>query len=465
MMLSRKQSSALFKSPAWRGLGYAFHTLSRSLPGENTRLAGQAVKESVIYAEILVSKYSSLKSIFQEVGLLDFARRNGTLAAKGSIYTRNVCHSSGSYKSSIDNTIFPKQSSVLRRFFSSKSSGKKSYEKFQPKGKKEIPKGREEQKTETRTENSKPEESHSFYQFKAPVNQLQNYFLLIASIAAVLGFMSFSSHDQQEISFQVFKNKLLEPGLVDHIEVSRKSVAKIYVRNVPHPMSQEGNTDVDSEIRPDASRISGSHYKYFFEIGSVESFERKLTEAQEDLGVDPHDYVPGAKIPKVALLVGPPGTGKTLLAKAVAGESAVPFLSICSSDFMEMFVGVGPSKVRDFFSQARQSAPSIIFIDEIDAIGHARGHSGLGSNDERESMLNQLLVEMDGSGTTAGVAVLAGTNRPDILDKALLRPGRFDHQISIDKPDIKGREQIFSLYLQKLKIDQAPTSILSDWLL
>lgn len=152
----------------------------------------------------------------------------------------------------------------------------------------------------------------------------------------------------------------------------------------------------------------------------------------------------GAKIPKGVLLVGPPGTGKTLHAKATAGESDVPFLSISGSDFMEMFVGVGPARVRSLFQEARECAPSIIFIDEIDAIGRARGRGGFaGGNDERESTLNQLLVEMDGFGTTAGGVVLAGTNRPGILDKALLRPGRFELQISIDKPDIKGREQIF----------------------
>lgn len=166
----------------------------------------------------------------------------------------------------------------------------------------------------------------------------------------------------------------------------------------------------------------------------------------------------GAKIPKGALLVGPPGTGKTLLAKATAGESDVPFLSISGSDFMEMFVGVGPARVRSLFQDARQCAPSIIFIDEIDAIGRARGRGGFsGGNDERESTLNQLLVEMDGFATTSGVVVLAGTNRPDILDKALLRPGRFDRQISIDKPDIKGREQIFKIYLKKLKLDKEPS--------
>jgi AFG3 family protein len=163
----------------------------------------------------------------------------------------------------------------------------------------------------------------------------------------------------------------------------------------------------------------------------------------------------GAKIPKGALLVGPPGTGKTLLAKATAGEAGVPFLSISGSDFMEMFVGVGPSRVRDLFSQARTQAPSIIFIDEIDAIGRARGRGGFaGGNDERENTLNQLLVEMDGFPTTANVVVLAGTNRPDILDKALLRPGRFDRQISLDRPDVTGREQIFRVHLAKIKLDK-----------
>jgi AFG3 family protein len=163
----------------------------------------------------------------------------------------------------------------------------------------------------------------------------------------------------------------------------------------------------------------------------------------------------GAKIPRGALLVGPPGTGKTLLAKATAGEADVPFLSISGSDFMEMFVGVGPARVRDLFAQARAQAPSIIFIDEIDAIGRARGRAGFaGGNDERENTLNQLLVEMDGFPTTANVVVLAGTNRPDILDKALLRPGRFDRQISIDRPDINGREQIFRVHLAKVKLDR-----------
>ncbi|MBX2844687.1 MAG: ATP-dependent zinc metalloprotease FtsH [Saprospiraceae bacterium] len=161
----------------------------------------------------------------------------------------------------------------------------------------------------------------------------------------------------------------------------------------------------------------------------------------------------GGKIPKGALLIGPPGTGKTLMAKAMAGEAKVPFFSISGSDFVEMFVGVGASRVRDLFKQAREKAPCIIFIDEIDAIGRARGTSrNLGGNDERENTLNQLLVEMDGFDGDKGVIILAATNRPEILDKALLRPGRFDRQIGIDRPDLKGRKMIFGVHTKSIKI-------------
>ena len=161
----------------------------------------------------------------------------------------------------------------------------------------------------------------------------------------------------------------------------------------------------------------------------------------------------GAKIPKGALLVGPPGTGKTLLAKAVAGEAAVPFLSISGSDFVEMFVGVGASRVRDLFQQAKEKAPCIVFIDEIDAVGRARGKNvGFSSNDERENTLNQLLTEMDGFSTNSGVIVLAATNRADILDKALMRAGRFDRQIHVDLPELKERVEIFKVHMRSLKI-------------
>ncbi|MBO7523350.1 MAG: ATP-dependent zinc metalloprotease FtsH, partial [Bacteroidales bacterium] len=163
----------------------------------------------------------------------------------------------------------------------------------------------------------------------------------------------------------------------------------------------------------------------------------------------------GGKIPKGALLVGPPGTGKTLLAKAVAGEANVPFFSISGSDFVEMFVGVGASRVRDLFKQAKEKAPCIVFIDEIDAVGRARGkNANFGSNDERENTLNQLLTEMDGFGTNVGVIILAATNRADILDRALLRAGRFDRQIHVELPDLTEREEIFKVHLRPLKLEK-----------
>ncbi|KAJ4850681.1 ATP-dependent zinc metalloprotease FTSH 3, mitochondrial [Turnera subulata] len=449
----------------------------------------------------------------------------------------------------------PLASPGMRRFFSEEAPKKKNYENFYPKEKKEIPKENNEQqqqKSESKEESNTDEESNFQKTFMKQFNLLTP----LLGVALLFASLSSNSHDQQQISFQEFKNKILEPGLVDHIVVSNKSVAKVYVRNSAN--NQVGNDAVQGPSSATPARGHGGQYKYYFNIGSVESFEEKLEEAQEALGIDPHDYVPvtytsemvwyqelmrfaptllllatliymgrrmqgglgvgggggkgargifnigkahitkvdknaknkiffkdvagcdeakqeimefvhflknpkkyeelGAKIPKGALLVGPPGTGKTLLAKATAGESGVPFLSISGSDFMEMFVGVGPSRVRNLFQEARQCAPSIIFIDEIDAIGRARGRGGFsGGNDERESTLNQLLVEMDGFGTTSGVVVLAGTNRPDILDKALLRPGRFDRQISIDKPDIKGRDQIFQIYLKKIKLDHEPS--------
>ncbi|KAG9151302.1 hypothetical protein Leryth_002844 [Lithospermum erythrorhizon] len=441
----------------------------------------------------------------------------------------------------------------LHKFFSSETPKKKNYGKFHPKEKKAIPKS--EQKSESKEE-PKGDGNGNFQEaFMKYFQQLITPLLLVGLL-----FTSFSSlvpQEQQQISFQEFKNKLLEPGLVDHIVVLNKSVAKVFVRSSPRS-DGIGGQESDFSVPNTSSDGKTGQYKFYFNIGSVDSFEEKLEEAQEALGIDQHEYIPvtytsgvswfqellkfgptllllgslfymgrkaqggfsvggnggkggrgifnigkahitkvdknaknkvffkdvagcdeakqeimefvhflkqpkkyeelGAKIPKGALLVGPPGTGKTLLAKATAGESGVPFLSISGSDFMEMFVGVGPSRVRNLFQEARQCAPSIVFIDEIDAIGRARGRGGFaGGNDERESTLNQLLVEMDGFGTTAGVVVLAGTNRPDILDKALLRPGRFDRQISIDKPDIKGREQIFQLYLQKIKLDHKPS--------
>ncbi|TRX57715.1 ATP-dependent zinc metalloprotease FtsH [Fulvivirga sp. M361] len=191
-------------------------------------------------------------------------------------------------------------------------------------------------------------------------------------------------------------------------------------------------------------------------FGNVAGLDEAKEEVKEivDFLKNPGKFTKlGGKIPKGALLVGPPGTGKTLLAKAVAGEAAVPFFTLSGSDFVEMFVGVGAARVRDLFKQAKEKAPCIVFIDEIDAIGRSRGRGQMpGSNDERENTLNSLLVEMDGFSTDSGVIILAATNRPDVLDSALMRPGRFDRQISIDKPDIVGREAIFKVHLKPLKM-------------
>lgn len=194
----------------------------------------------------------------------------------------------------------------------------------------------------------------------------------------------------------------------------------------------------------------------FNDVAGLEGAKEEVQEIVDFLK-NPKRYTTlGAKIPKGALLVGPPGTGKTLLAKAVAGEAQVPFFSLSGSDFVEMFVGVGASRVRDLFKQAKEKAPAIIFIDEIDAIGRARGKSAsMGANDERENTLNQLLTEMDGFGTNSGVIILAATNRADVLDRALMRAGRFDRQIYVDMPDLNERKEIFKVHLAPIKIDDS----------
>ena len=193
----------------------------------------------------------------------------------------------------------------------------------------------------------------------------------------------------------------------------------------------------------------------FKDVAGLEEAKVEIMEIVDFLKNAPKYRELGAKIPKGALLVGPPGTGKTLLAKAVAGEANVPFLSISGSDFVEMFVGVGASRVRDLFDQAKKKAPCIVFIDEIDAIGRARGkNAGFSGNDERENTLNQLLTEMDGFQTNAGVIILAATNRADILDKALMRAGRFDRQIEVGLPELSERKEIFEVHLRKLKLDK-----------
>ena len=194
----------------------------------------------------------------------------------------------------------------------------------------------------------------------------------------------------------------------------------------------------------------------FKDVAGLSEAKTEIREIVEFLR-NPQRYTDlGAKIPKGALLVGPPGTGKTLLAKAVAGEANVPFFSMSGSDFVEMFVGVGASRVRDLFRQAKEKAPCIVFIDEIDAVGRARGKNpNMGANDERENTLNQLLTEMDGFGTNSGVIILAATNRADILDKALLRAGRFDRQISVDLPELKDRIEVFEVHLRNIKTDES----------
>jgi ATP-dependent metalloprotease FtsH len=194
----------------------------------------------------------------------------------------------------------------------------------------------------------------------------------------------------------------------------------------------------------------------FKDVAGLEGAKEEITEIVDFLK-SPEKYTKlGGKIPKGALLIGPPGTGKTLLAKAVAGEAKVPFFSLSGSDFVEMFVGVGASRVRDLFKQAKEKSPAIIFIDEIDAIGRARGKNAMtGSNDERENTLNQLLTEMDGFGTNSGVIVMAATNRADVLDKALTRAGRFDRQIFVDLPDLLERKEIFEVHLKPIKLSQS----------
>ncbi|KAF9205076.1 AAA ATPase afg3 [Haplosporangium sp. Z 27] len=355
--------------------------------------------------------------------------------------------------------------------------------------------------------------------------------LPIAFTSYVLYKAMSPSDVSREITWQDFRSNFLDRGLVDRLVVLNRNRVRVHLRHegsAPGTLSQPQGTT------------------YTFSIGSVDAFERKLDEAQSELGIPGSERIPvsyrdevnilgtlihfaptlllvgvlvymarkgpggsgqgifgvgkskaklfnqetdiavkfkdvagmdeakveimefvkflknpaayeklGAKIPKGAILSGPPGTGKTLLAKATAGEAGVPFLSVSGSEFVEMFVGVGASRVRDLFASAKKHAPCIIFVDEIDAIGKARGKGGqFGGNDERENTLNQLLVEMDGFGSNEHVVVLAGTNRPDVLDDALMRPGRFDRHIAIDRPDIKGRGDIFKVHLRPIKTDE-----------
>ncbi|KAK3327184.1 peptidase family M41-domain-containing protein [Cercophora scortea] len=364
-----------------------------------------------------------------------------------------------------------------------------------------------------------------------------NDFLTWALAAAVLFpvyWTAFPNETAREITWQELRKNFLDRGLVEKLVVIKDRV------------KVELNRDAVKAMYPD-SAAANPLFHYYFSIGSVDAFERRLEEAQTELGIPPSERIPvsyategmaynlllnfgptlllvgllfwgsrrasgmgggggggifnfgkskakkfnhdtavkvkfadvagmdeakveimefvsflktperfqrlGAKIPRGAILSGPPGTGKTLLAKATAGESQVPFFSVSGSEFVEMFVGVGASRVRDLFAEARKAAPCIIFIDEIDAIGRSRSEGGgfrSGGNDEREATLNQILTEMDGFNTSEQVVVLAGTNRPDVLDKALMRPGRFDRHIHIDRPTMKGRQEIFKVHLAKI---------------
>ncbi|EAU92673.1 hypothetical protein CC1G_01718 [Coprinopsis cinerea okayama7 len=365
-----------------------------------------------------------------------------------------------------------------------------------------------------------------------PNNNFNNQQLawVAASVVAVLAYQSLNSTHSKDITWQEFRTAFLDKGLVDKLIVVNGQYVRVKLHSNATGTMYPGATPGD----------------YHFTIGSVEAFERKLDQAQDELGIPSHERIPvayqdemsgfgvllnfaptllmggliywlsrrggsgagggifnigksraklfnkdnqvkvkfkdvagmdeakveimefvkflkdpakyeklGAKIPRGAILSGPPGTGKTLLAKATAGEASVPFLSVSGSEFVEMFVGVGSSRVRDLFASAKKNAPCIIFVDEIDAIGKARGKGGnFGGNDERESTLNQLLVEMDGFGTNEHIVVLAGTNRPDVLDPALMRPGRFDRHIAIDRPDVSGRKAIYQIHLKPLRLTE-----------
>ncbi|KAJ2919269.1 hypothetical protein MD484_g1131, partial [Candolleomyces efflorescens] len=354
---------------------------------------------------------------------------------------------------------------------------------------------------------------------------------LAAGVVAYLAYQNANGSHSKEITWQEFRTAFLEKGLVDKLTVVNNHLVRVKL-----------HSNATGTMYPQAS---GG--EYHFSIGSVEAFERKLDEAQNELGIPSHERIPvsyqdevsglgilfnlaptllmagvifwlsrrgsgssgggifsigksrakmfskdnqvkvkfkdvagmdeakeeimefvkflkdpakyeklGAKIPRGAILSGPPGTGKTLLAKATAGEASVPFFSVSGSEFVEMFVGVGSSRVRDLFASAKKNAPCIIFVDEIDAIGKARGKGGsFGGNDERESTLNQLLVEMDGFGSNEHIVVLAGTNRPDVLDPALMRPGRFDRHIAIDRPDVSGRKAIYLIHLKPLRLAES----------
>ncbi|KAL8866461.1 MAG: hypothetical protein Q9174_006289, partial [Haloplaca sp. 1 TL-2023] len=360
--------------------------------------------------------------------------------------------------------------------------------------------------------------------------------LLSTFVSYMLYRAFFPSENSKNITWQEFRTTFFDKGLVEKLSVINKGLVRVDLHR-----------EATAQMYPESPAQHPNFY-YYFTIGSVEAFERRLDEAQQELGIPPSERIPvaytermswveafwnfgpiilliavpyllsrrsggsgmgssgglfgigksrakrfnhetdikvkfkdvagmdeakaeimefvsflrqpeqysrlGAKIPRGAILSGPPGTGKTLLAKATAGESGVPFFSVSGSEFVEMFVGVGPSRVRDLFTNARKNTPCIIFVDEIDAIGKKRGQGVYGGDSEREATLNQILTEMDGFNTSEQVVVLAGTNRPDVLDSALMRPGRFDRHINIDAPTMEGRKQIFKVHVGKIITDE-----------
>ncbi|MCJ1351461.1 MAG: AAA ATPase afg3 [Icmadophila ericetorum] len=394
---------------------------------------------------------------------------------------------------------------------------------------KESENGKSSSKEEGNKKAQQPPEAFKIPEFKLDAGT----FLMTAFVAYLLYRMVIPSENSREITWQEFRTTFLDKGLVEKLTVFNQSRVRVDVHR-----------EAVAQMHPESPAVH-SNFHYYFSIGSVEAFERRLEDAQRELGIPSSERIPvsftteiplastllsfaptilfigtllyfsrragggagggssgifgmgrsrakkfnhetdvrikfkdvagmdeakqeimefvsflkdpgqyqrlGAKIPRGAILSGPPGTGKTLLAKATAGESNVPFFSVSGSEFVEMFVGVGASRVRDLFANARKSTPCIIFIDEIDAIGKSRGKQQFGGgNDEREATLNQILTEMDGFNTSEQVVVLAGTNRPDVLDAALMRPGRFDRHIAIDRPTMDGRKQIFQVHLRKI---------------
>jgi AFG3 family protein len=389
-------------------------------------------------------------------------------------------------------------------------------------------KEKKEKKDQKQSKDQPPKGLPRIFEFKLDTGN----FIITTILSYYIYRSFFPGENSRDITWQEFRANFFDKGLVEKLTVLNRNRVRVDL-----------NRDAVASVYPD-SPASQPNFHYYFTIGSVDSFEHKLEEAHNELGIPSAQRIPvayvdevpwlatvlsfgptllligaffwvsrraaggaggqssifgigksrakrfnheteikirfadvagmdeakleimefvsflkepdkfqklGAKIPRGAILSGPPGTGKTLLAKATAGESGVPFFSVSGSEFVEMFVGVGPSRVRDLFANARKNTPCIIFIDEIDAIGKSRAKQSFGGgNDERESTLNQILTEMDGFNTSEQVVVLAGTNRPDVLDKALMRPGRFDRHITIDRPTMDGRKQIFRVHLKKI---------------